>query len=245
MVRDNAGLMSLIHDLYHRLIRNPAWFWSTDAGLSALLISLTLYTFIVHPLYRHTNTGEILRVLFVLVILSGVFSASPSARLRRLMLLVAIPGVLLQWIPETSTGRIWLALNHGFNAVFCGMIVVALMMRVLERGPKTGHRVRGAIAVYLMQGIMWAALYQLVEVLLPGSFQLPATADGAPLSSAAQNSSFIYFSFVTLTTVGYGDVLAVDPFARSLAMMEALAGQLFPAVLIARIVALQVSEDLS
>jgi hypothetical protein len=237
--------MNFIHDLYHRLIRNPAWFWSTDAGLSALLVSLTLYIFIIHPLSRHTGMGETLRVLFVFVLLSGVFSASPSTRLRRLMLLVAVPAASLQWIPETSADEIWHALQYGFKAAFCGMIVVALLMRVFERGPKTGHRVRGAIAVYLMQGIMWAALYQLVEVLLPGSFQLPATADGAPLSSAAESSSFIYFSFVTLTTVGYGDVLAIDPFARSLAMMEALAGQLFPAVLIARIVALQVSEDLS
>ncbi|NTV43471.1 MAG: hypothetical protein HGA63_09260 [Syntrophobacteraceae bacterium] len=69
MARDSAGLMSLIHDLYHRLIRNPAWFWSTDAGLSALLVSLTLFIFIIHPLSKHTNTGEILRVLFVFVIM--------------------------------------------------------------------------------------------------------------------------------------------------------------------------------
>jgi voltage-gated potassium channel Kch len=235
--------MNSIHDIYRRLIRNPAWFWSTDAGLSALLVSLTLYIFIISPLSKHYNMGEALNGLFILVILSGVFSASPSSRLRQLMLVVAIPIALIRWISIASTRNVWLALQHGFSAVFFGMIAVMLIMRVFERGPKTGHRVQGAVAVYLMQGMMWAALYQLVDVMLPGAFQFPATPEGDPLSTTARDSSFIYFSFVTLTTVGYGDVLAVDPFARSLAMMEALSGQLFPAVLIARIVALQVSED--
>jgi hypothetical protein len=231
------------HGLYQRLIRNPAWFWSTDAGLSALLVSLTLFIFVISPLSRHYSTGEALNVLFVFVLLSGVLSASPSARLRWLMLLVGIPAAMLRWISEVFTEPIWAGLRYGFHALFFGMIAVALLMRVFERGPKTGHRVQGAIAVYLVQGMMWAALYQLVEVILPGAFQFPGSSEAVSSSGVAQNSSFIYFSFVTLTTVGYGDVLAVDPFARSLAMIEALTGQLFPAVLIARIVALQVSEE--
>ncbi|MCU0587836.1 MAG: potassium channel family protein [Syntrophobacteraceae bacterium] len=236
--------MSRIQDLYQRLIRDPAWLWSTDLGLSVLLVSLTLFTFVINPLSKHYNTGETLNVLFIIVLLSGVLGASPSRRLRRLMLLVAIPTGLLQRGQLLFADKTWLVLHHGFNAVFCGMIVMALMMRVFEKGPKTGHRVQGAVAVYLMQGVMWASLYQLVEAFLPGSFQIPASPDGSPLSREARDSAFIYFSFVTLTTLGYGDVLAVDPFARSLAMMEALIGQLFPAVLIARIVALQVSEGL-
>jgi hypothetical protein len=235
--------MGFVHDLYHRLIRNPAWFWSTDAGLSGLLVSLTLYIFVISPLSKHYNTGQILNVLFVFVLLSGVFSASPSIGMRRAMLLVAVAAVLCRWIASASTQTIWLALQYAFNALFYGTTVVALLMRVFERGPKTGHRVQGAIAVYLLQGMMWAALYQLVEIFLPGAFQYAASSDGPPLSATAQSSIFIYFSFVTLTTVGYGDVLAIDPLARSLAMIEALSGQLFPAVLIARIVALQVSEE--
>jgi hypothetical protein len=235
--------MNLFRGIYHRLIRNPAWFWSTDAGLSALLASLTLYIFIISPLSRHYGTGETLNVLFVFVLLSGVLGASPDTRLRWLMLLVGLSAASLRWISELITEPVWLCLGHGFHALFFGMIAIALLMRVFERGPKTGHRVQGAIAVYLVQGMMWAALYQLVEVILPGSFQFPGSSEVVPSSAVAQNSSFIYFSFVTLTTVGYGDMLAVDPFARSLAMIEALTGQLFPAVLIARIVALQVSEE--
>lgn len=235
--------MRFVRDLFHRLIRNPAWFWSTDTGLSGLLVSLTLFIFIISPLSKHYNTAEILNVLFVFVLLSGVFSATPSARLRWLMLLLAVPAALFRWFSNASNLTIWLALQHIFTALFFGTIVAALLMRVFERGPKTGHRVQGAVAVYLMLGMMWAALYHLVETLLPGAFQFPATPGGVPPSTAAQSSAFIYFSFVTLTTVGYGDVLAVDPFARSLAMIEALSGQLFPAVLIARIVALQVSEE--
>jgi len=192
--------MSLIHDLRQRLIQSPVSFWSADAGLSALLVSLTLYIFIISPLSKHYNTGTVLDVLFMFVLLSGVFSASPCARLRRLMLLAAIPAAVLRWVSFTPTQTGLLALQHGYSALFFGMIVLVLLVRVFERGPKTGHRVLAAVAVYLMQGLMWAALYQLVEVILPGAFQLPSSPSGLPASAAAMQSTFIYFSFVTLTS---------------------------------------------
>lgn len=234
--------MSFIENIHNRLFRNPSWFWSTDAGLTWLLVTLTLYLFVVNPLSKHYHTGELLRILSSFVLLSAVVSASPSRKLRLLMLLVMIPAGVFQWMVDDSSSTPLHAIRHFSLAVFCGMIVVVLMKRVFNPGPTTGHRVRGAIAVYLMVGILWAALYQLVEVVLPGAFRLADSPNGTPLSLAIRDNNFIYYSFVTLTTVGYGDMVAVDPFARSLAMIEALLGQLFPAVLLARLVSLQVSE---
>jgi hypothetical protein len=76
----------------------------------------------------------------------------------------------------------------------------------------------------------------LIDILIPGAFQMPA----ADLQSRkAQSDAFLYFSIVTLTTLGYGDITAVHPVARSVVMMEALLGQLYPAILIARLVTLQ------
>jgi voltage-gated potassium channel Kch len=234
--------MSFIQNLYNRLVRNPSWFWSTDAGLTWLLVTLILYLFVVSPLSKHYDTGEFLRVLSSFVLFSAVVSASPSTRLRLLMLLVLVPTGVLQWVAGYSSLPIVHAMRHFSLAIFCGMIAVVLLTRAFERGPKTGHRVRGAIAVYLILGVMWAALYQLVDVVMPGAFRLADSPNGTPLSPALRDNSFIYFSFVTLTTVGYGDMVAIDPLARSLTQIEALVGQLFPAVLLARLVALQVSE---
>ena len=84
--------------------------------------------------------------------------------------------------------------------------------------------------------IIFAIAYSLLEYLQPGSFQglNPAQAQ------AALNRSFYYFSVVTLTTTGFGDITAVSPSARTIVMMEALIGQLYPAILIARLVSLHV-----
>ena len=93
-----------------------------------------------------------------------------------------------------------------------------------------------AVAGYLLLGLSCAYAYALIDFLIPGSFQMPA----ADLQSRqAQSDAFNYFSIVTLTTLGYGDITAIHPVARSVVMIEALLGQLYPAILIARLVTLQ------
>ena len=110
---------------------------------------------------------------------------------------------------------------------------MVVLWQVNRKGPVTGHRVRGAVAGYLLLGLSCAYAYALIDFLIPGAFQMPA----ADLQSRkAQSDAFLYFSIVTLTTLGYGDITAVHPVARSVVMIEALLGQLDPAILIARLV---------
>ena len=113
--------------------------------------------------------------------------------------------------------------------LFCMMILT----RVFKKGPITFHRIEGAIAVYLLLGLAWAYAYQLLAYLDPGAYSGAVTASGG-------FSSWTYFSFVTLATLGYGDIAPVHPVARSLATAEAITGQLYLAILIARLV----SEEL-
>ena len=89
--------------------------------------------------------------------------------------------------------------------------------------------------------MIWAFGYGLVELHEPGSFDLPAIV-GEPAGADRHMASFVYFSFVTLTTLGYGDVTPVGSAARTLALLEALVGQLFLAILVARLVALQIAH---
>jgi hypothetical protein len=83
-------------------------------------------------------------------------------------------------------------------------------------------------------GLLWAFAYEVVELLQPGSFSLKTQSSGDTLSQLA------YFSFTTLTTLGFGDILPVNPLARSLTVLEGLVGQLFPLILIARLVAMEI-----
>ncbi len=99
----------------------------------------------------------------------------------------------------------------------------------------TSHRIQGATAAYLLIAFSFALAYFLLEFLVPGSFRFPG--GEANLNSESWRV-FYYYSIITLTTLGYGDIIPVHPVARNLAAAEALIGQLYPAILLARLVTL-------
>ncbi len=105
-------------------------------------------------------------------------------------------------------------------------------------GQVTFHRVQGAIVLYLNIALLFFTFYRLADVLLPNAFSgLPST--GREYGSGA---ALLYFSFATLTTLGYGDITPLHPLARSLANLEAVIGQLYPATLLARLVSLEIEH---
>ena len=116
------------------------------------------------------------------------------------------------------------------------VLALIVLVQAFRAGPVTMHRIEGAIAAYLLLGITWASAYHFMRLLDPGAFT------GAGMGAGTGAASFMYFSFVTLTTVGYGDVAPVHEVARSLAILEALTGQLYPAILLARLVSLEVVD---
>ena len=105
------------------------------------------------------------------------------------------------------------------------LLLIVVLVQTLRSGPITHHRIQGAVAAYVLLGVIWAYAYSLVALLRPGALSGPVNTTDGP-------RAFFYFSFVTLTTVGYGDVLPVHPAARSLAVLEAVAGPLYLAILI-------------
>ena len=117
-----------------------------------------------------------------------------------------------------------------------GLTLIFVVARaVFAPGQVTFHRIIGAILLYLNIGLIFVALFSFVALLIPNAF-----AGFAPLQdNLAVVSNLIYFSFVTLTSVGYGDIVPLHPYARSLANIEAIIGQLYPATLLARLVTLE------
>jgi hypothetical protein len=123
-----------------------------------------------------------------------------------------------------------------FTLFSLSALVYVVFLQVSREGPVTAHRIRGAIALYLLIAMLFAFLYSLAEELAPGAFNMPG---GWSQAASSSGEAFYYFSIVTLTTVGFGDITAVHPLVRSLVMLEALIGQLFPAILLARLVTLE------
>jgi hypothetical protein len=130
-----------------------------------------------------------------------------------------------------------LATKSVLAAAFCGFLSAVILREVLQDDVVDADTIRGAICAYLFVGVCWAGAYAFVEELSPGSLSLPAEAHGA-VAGETRPESLLYFSFVTLATLGYGDILPTTPVTRALAWMEAVFGQFYIAALVARLVGL-------
>ena len=129
------------------------------------------------------------------------------------------------------------------TAGFVGFLIWNVLRDLLEGHRTTSERVYGALCAYLFIGILFSLVYAHLEYRYPGSFNLGNEALIAAASSEAETVQvFTYYSFVTLTTLGYGDITPVSEHARTLAWLEALIGQLYLAVMVATLVGLKVSE---
>jgi len=163
-------------------------------------------------------------VLTVVVLLQNAVSAEPG------MLMVSTT------LEVARTVSILLLLTLG---------IVVILSRVLDRGLVTVDKVCGAISVYLLMGMAWGMVYVLLSILQPGSFRLPELNTAGVFEPAQRRydislADFLYLSFVTLSTLGYGDITPTTIPAQTVVWMEAILGQIYLAVLIARLVSLQI-----
>lgn len=209
-------------------------FWRSDKGLSIFSAWLLVFVFVLPlvlpPGASRTAVGD---VAFALVLLTGVLALSEHGLAWRLLMsgaLVAVSVFLVSWVVPVAPPAIRLT-----GLLSLVLLLVVVLGQTFRRGPVTLHRIQGAIAAYLLLGVIWAQAFGLVELLRPGAFSGPVNVTGSP-------RAWLYFSFMTLTTVGYGDILPVHPAARSLAMLEAVTGPLYIAILLARLVSLAVAS---
>ena len=200
-----------------------------------LLIALGLF-FSCAPFVEEIKGGElIVSILFSLVLLAGVVAVADRKRILVIAIVLAIPGIAGRWInllrPDLVPPRVFLVAGLVLVA-----FVIANLLRFIFRAPSVTVEVLCAsISAYLMLGLMWAMAYWLVDRLTPGGAFSFNTNAGA---RSIDGFTGFYFSFITLSTVGYGDITPVSRIARWLAAMEAMTGLLYMTVLIARLVSL-------
>lgn len=203
------------------------------AALAALLVLPALVgPALARPLVLHAAMA--------LVLTLAIYTLSGERRHLWIALLLGVPSLLARLL-ALSLDSPSLQVTAGSLAVLFLAFTAAVILRdVLRRGRIGEAKITGAVCVYLLLGLIWGLLYGLLYTLEPGSLSLPEEARASrPLGT---EPAFVYFSFVTLTTLGYGDVLPVGPRAQTLAWTEAVVGQLFLAILIGRLVGLAVSR---
>ena len=221
------------------MIHSKIWesfsrFWATDRGLSIFLVMIIVVVFVLPSLADLVGIARRLffDIFFSLLLISGITSMSERRRVLITLAGISIVALAVRWIDSFNASALLDVLNYFATITAIILFSIVVLSQVLKKGPITVHRIEGAIAVYLLLGLAWAHTYELIEYLSPGAFI------GA-ITTSARFSSWVYFSFVTLATLGYGDISPVHPVARSLAVAEAITGQLYLAILIARLVSQQ------
>ena len=214
--------------------------WVTDVGLTTLLASLLIYIFFLHPLAGPGWVRLLTNIFLSLILIAGAITVSRNRIFRTLVFSWGLLTFVLLWIRFLLPYHDLIFVTSCLSLVFQVLLTFLILSQIFREGPTTSHRIMGAVAAYLLLGVIWSQAYHLIALRMPEAFSVqgPFTLSYGD----ALQSHLFYFSFVTLTTLGYGDIVAVHPMVRMLVILEAAAGQLFPAILIARLVSLQVQS---
>ena len=209
----------------------------TRSPLLSLLIAL-LALLLLYPFFAgHVMARAVWDICSSAILLLGISVISHVRRRVVIALVLAIAVLSTKWSGYVIDNERLLLVNDGLAAIFFTFTACLLLADVLSKGAVTADKIYGALCVYLLIGLTWGFMFLILEGFQPGSFQFGQ----ARLSGIEKDpATLVYFSFVTLSTVGYGDITPLSPPARSLAFMEAIIGQIYLAVLVARLVGLHI-----
>ena len=204
----------------------------------AYLLAALALLIIGRPFLPDFGRNLVIAMLGLSLITAAVTSA---ARQYQVWVGIALTAaiVVASLMPQNSAYFDPNLVSPGLGIVYWALTAFLILRRILVRTDRiTGDTINGAICVYLLLGLIWCHAYALLDAIEPGSFQLGGVADAAVGHSFER---FIGFSFITLTTVGYGNVIPLTARAEALAIAEAVTGQLYLAVLLARFVAMEIA----
>ena len=205
----------------------------TQVGRYALLVALLVDIFAVPPL---VTTGALApwtqATAFSITLLVALYALRPHGAMRALMIGIVGAALAARWA-FLGFGAKGLLVAEAIAAVVATAGFALLLLQDAFSKGKFPDRLLTVLLAYILVGAAWAEIFGFLDILYPGALQLP----GGALSF----SEFIYFSFSTLTSLGYGDIVPVHPMARSLAVLEALTGQIFLVAIVSRFVRLGLS----
>jgi hypothetical protein len=219
--------------------------WLVQHRFLTMLVALLLLL-VGFPLSRELVAGKLVYdVLYTVVYISAVVAVFRKRTLRRLAIVLGAPTIVLSWVAATVSDLPALPtaiLYHSFAIVFLVFVVVTVLQSVYSESRISTDSVCGAFCGYLVVGIVFGHVYCLVEAARPGSFH--GSDEFVAHLQVNEDRYFLlaYFSLVTLATVGYGDITPATELARSLAVVEAIVGQFYIAVLIADLIGKKLSQ---
>jgi hypothetical protein len=207
-----------------------------------LLLIAILLLFVVGPFVLTFRHGVlVLNVLGAAILVAGSYALSERKQLFRTAIVLSAVATVGACLPLTFPEHWAVIASHSSTILLGGFFCVSILAYVLHSGRVTSDKIFAAICVYLLAGFVWTYAYALLEDVRPGSFA--DSTEAGRTDDVARVTQLRYFSFATLTTLGYGDILPRSSTARTMAVLEAVMGQIYLAVLVARLVGLHIVHE--
>lgn len=196
------------------------------------LLTILILLFFVYPFVTiHNKISPVLNVLFLIAVLPALI-ASLRKRILHRVLLFYFASFLLEIL--IAVGIIPVSMGSLiFSLVFIGLCIYILTKNINKLKIVNADIIKGGISIYILMGLFWTILYVLLQKFNPAAFDI----------SDSAKMDYLYYSFVTLSTIGYGDIHPVDKIAKLFSIFEALGGQIFLATFIARLVGIAIAQE--
>ncbi|MEC7838663.1 MAG: ion channel [Chlamydiota bacterium] len=203
----------------------------------SLLLLLILFPYL-DPEYSTKYPWAILMVNSV-VILTIIYTVSPNIRGFLFGMMVGSPAIISFWFLDSYYAYHTVLFSTGLLYIYAICMTIKFLIRSNEFNL---NQLFAATSTYILMGLTWTVMFQVIELVNPGSFY---TSDEQNINNILSWSDFIYYSFTTLTTLGYGDITPVNSVARSLSILEAITGVIFIPVIISGIVSILITKTLN
>ena len=207
-----------------------------------------LIPYIIHPLIATEVVGiAVMDLSFSLVLIMGVLAVSARRHLAITSLALVIVAQTLTWTSHAVSSHALILTGIIVNGIYLAYTTGVLLHHVVKSRAPTSNTIFAALCIYLLIGFFWAFIYSFLQDINPASFHFnpdyyPPVPLGKHLYSLLFN--FIYFSFTTLTTLGFGDIMPTSHWSRMFASMEAVLGQLYLVVMVTYLIGLHLNEKI-
>lgn len=211
---------------------------SLPQGNFYYLLASLLLIFLLYPFVQRNVLGvRLLDIVLSAILLAGIYAVSQKKQLFTIALVLALPTLAIHWSKYFISDPFEFFVGECMTALFFIFTGSIILTHVFRDDEVTTNKIAGAICVYLLIGLTWGIVFALIEDYQPGSFLIGHVEVASMEEKIPQ---MMYYSFVNLTTLGYGDITPLSPPARTFSIVEAIIGQLYLVVLVARLVGLHI-----
>lgn len=208
---------------------------------SFLGVFIALVSLILLPPFFGDGAGLIQKLVWFAVLLSMLWLVTHDHRSMLIGGVFALPILLISGQSLVNEASVWTLGYVFFAIIFMLYILYHLLRFVVIAKRVSGDLIFASLCVYLLIGVIWAYIYMMMELVTPEAFSIDIDIQ---YGYSALMRELLYYSYVTLTTLGYGDITPGTSIARSWAAMEAIVGQLYLAVIVARLMGLYIAAEL-